>query len=250
MQAGLKPRKCADISTSIWLFCQHLCERSTFLFQIWAPQEQPCWFTREQQGSEKETAGSCCDDTIATPSTPATVLGKGWVMLWPILLPPCLPLLMTSLIPTARHTQPGSTHSARSSVFITFKCGFVTNRTKDRREKMLRIYCLYHSSVNLLFISLLCESTVYFTPLYSTPLWVYCLFHSSVSLLSIPLLCESTVYSTLLWVYCLFHSSVSLLFISLLCIPLLCESTVYSTPPWVYCLFHSSVSLLFIPLLR
>ena len=87
-----------------------------------------------------------------------------------ILLPPRLPLLMTSLIPTARHTQPGSSHSARSSVFITFKCGFVTNRTKDRREKMLRIYCLYHSSVNLLFISLLCESTVYFTPLYSTPL--------------------------------------------------------------------------------
>ena len=198
-----------------------------FLFQIWAPKEQPRWFTREQQGSKKETAGSCCDDTIVTLSTPATVLGKGWVMLWPILLPPRLPLLMTSLIPIARHTQPGSTHSAKSSVFITFICGFVTNRTKDWREKMLRIYCLYHSSVNLLFIPLLCESTVYFTPL-----WVYCLFHPSVSLLFILLLCESTVYSTPLWVYCLFHSSVSLLFMPL--------SSVTSVS------LHPSVSPLFI----
>ena len=153
--------------------------------------------------------GSCCDNTIATLSTPATVLGKGWFMLWPILLPPRLPLLMTSLIRIARHTQPGSTHSAKSSVFITFICGFVTNRTKDWREKMLRIYCLYHSSVNLLFTSLLCESTVY-----STLLWVYCLFYSSVSLLFILLLCESTVYSTLLWVYCLCHYPLWLVWVS------------------------------------
>ena len=123
----------------------------------------------------------------------------------------------------------------------------------------------------LLFIPLLCESTVYFTPL-----WVYCLFHPSVSLLFIPLLCESTVYSTLLRVYCLFHSSVSLLFMPLSSVtsvslhpsvsPLFiqhtvsavysiilcgwCESTVYSTPLWAYCLFHSSVSQLFISLLH
>ena len=144
--------------------------------------------------------------------------------------------------------------------------------------------------MSLLFIPLFCESTVY-----SIPLRVYCLLHSYVSLLFIPhnvsllfipllcsllfipLLCESTVYSTpmwvyclshIMWVYCLFHSFVGLLFIpllsllfipllSLLFIPLFCRSTVYSTPEStvyftplkVYCLFQSYVSLLFITFL-
>ena len=87
--------------------------------------------------------------------------------------------------------------------------------------------------MSLLFIPLFCESTVY-----SIPLRVYCLLHSyvsllfiphNVSLLFIPLLCRSTVYSTPestvyftpLKVYCLFQSYVSLLFITFL-LMLLC----------------------------